>query len=271
MKYSLRSLAIETTRKCNLKCEHCMRGVSQNVDMPKEYIDYILNKLNIIHIEEILFSGGEPTLNPELIVYTIDKIISEGLSVGSIKMVTNGQIFSKEIVDAFNRFNQYANKNKEIYLKKIGFSDEIYQQLLRGNLNKNVRIIFSTDKYHKYIADEVKEKYKEYSIGLNISEHAVRDEDIIKTGNANIGNKFDYSLNSIEYNQYDSESCYIWSQLYLTSKGDITSEPNGTYVDMDSKNFGNIMNLSFFDLLINYGEPVLGSSKISIDTSSTKK
>ena len=27
---------VEVTRKCNLKCEHCMRGEAQNVTLTKE-------------------------------------------------------------------------------------------------------------------------------------------------------------------------------------------------------------------------------------------
>ena len=61
---------------------------------------------DIEYINHICFSGGEPTLNPEIITYTIEKIINEKKAVGSVSTVTNGQIFSKEIVDAFNHFNQ---------------------------------------------------------------------------------------------------------------------------------------------------------------------
>ena len=104
MGFILESLALESTRKCNLKCGHCMRGPSQNIDLTNEIIDTFFNNNDIKRISNIIFSGGEPTLNPEIIVYTINKIITENIDVCNIAMVTNGQIFNKEIVDAFNRF-----------------------------------------------------------------------------------------------------------------------------------------------------------------------
>lgn len=54
----LEDLAIETTRRCNLKCDHCMRGVSQNIDLTPEIIDYILENDEIKRINHICFSGG---------------------------------------------------------------------------------------------------------------------------------------------------------------------------------------------------------------------
>lgn len=32
-------IAIELTRRCNLKCAHCFKGEAQDVDMPNEIID----------------------------------------------------------------------------------------------------------------------------------------------------------------------------------------------------------------------------------------
>ena len=53
-----------------------MRGPSQNVNISKEDVDLILNmitKENII-VNAIVFSGGKPTLNKDMIIYIIDKI-----------------------------------------------------------------------------------------------------------------------------------------------------------------------------------------------------
>ena len=38
----------EVTRRCNLSCEHCLRGDAQNLDMTKETVDKVLD-----HIESI--------------------------------------------------------------------------------------------------------------------------------------------------------------------------------------------------------------------------
>ena len=47
MKFDIQSLTLEVTRRCNLACEHCMRGDAQNVDMTYEMVDKILDNEEI--------------------------------------------------------------------------------------------------------------------------------------------------------------------------------------------------------------------------------
>lgn len=41
---------------------------------------------------KLIFSDGEPLLNEDLIVYTIDKIISKEILVFHVEITTNGKI-----------------------------------------------------------------------------------------------------------------------------------------------------------------------------------
>ena len=155
MKINLYNLAIEVTRRCNLKCPHCMRGPSQNIDMTRETMYMALYMFD--SVEHITFSGGEPLLNPDLIIYAIDTIIEEELKVDNISITTNGQLFSKPLVDALNRFNRYRNiKYREKY------SDSEINEMVKKRIHKveNVRITFSTDKYHKEVSEEVRSRRK---------------------------------------------------------------------------------------------------------------
>ena len=67
MNYMLDSLIFEVTRKCNLRCGHCMRGLAQNIDMNYKVVETFFTKNNIKFIGNLSFSGGEPTLNSDLI------------------------------------------------------------------------------------------------------------------------------------------------------------------------------------------------------------
>ena len=58
---SIQNLAIEVTRKCNIKCAHCLRGDSQNKDIDLKYIDILLDQVN--YIGHFCPTGGEPSLN----------------------------------------------------------------------------------------------------------------------------------------------------------------------------------------------------------------
>jgi organic radical activating enzyme len=57
---------LEVTRRCNLKCAHCLNGDAENVDMPEDVFRKILNTFDEIY--EIQFSGGEPLLVPDLMI-----------------------------------------------------------------------------------------------------------------------------------------------------------------------------------------------------------
>ncbi len=45
MRFALHQLVLETTRRCNIRCKHCMRGESQNINLTKETVTQVLNYL----------------------------------------------------------------------------------------------------------------------------------------------------------------------------------------------------------------------------------
>ena len=63
----VQDLILEVTRRCNMACEHCLRGDAQNMDMSTEVVDQILEHCD--RIGAVTFSGGEPSLNIPLIRY----------------------------------------------------------------------------------------------------------------------------------------------------------------------------------------------------------
>lgn len=259
----LHDLAIETTRKCNLKCDHCMRGLSQNIDLTPEIVDFILENDEIKRISHICFSGGEPTLNPNIIIYTINKIISNDLDVCEIAMVTNGQIFNKELVEAFNRFNEYRNKRVKESLREIfsSLDEDLLKKMEKGNTDNHARITFSTDRFHKPVNSEVESNYHKYSKGLEITNYEVKDKNIYKTGFATFGKDFEYKLDQCRY--YEEYTDYnIIDNIYITATGYITSEGMGQYTDMDKTNMGHITNTSLMEVLAKYGKPISCAKKV---------
>ncbi len=84
----MRRIGIELTDRCNLTCTHCLRTINHdrsNID--SELALATLRDAAAIGIEEIVFTGGEPTLHPDFIV-----LADEALSLGmQLTVVTNGQ------------------------------------------------------------------------------------------------------------------------------------------------------------------------------------
>lgn len=100
---------IEVTRKCNLQCEHCLRGCAQNKDMSKEVIDKFFKALQKNNVDSIsiTFTGGEPTLNLTIINYTIEKLRQSNISLNYFYIATNGRAnndveFIKACIDLYN-------------------------------------------------------------------------------------------------------------------------------------------------------------------------
>ena len=264
MKYILHNLDIEVTRRCNLRCEHCMRGESQNININKDYIDVLLDNPEIKQIDKILFTGGEPTLNPEIIIYTINKIINNNLNVLSLAMVTNGIIYNDELVKAFYRFNEFRNnKIKKVITKRyINLDKEQVDKILKDN-SKHVRITFSTDNFHAPLKDDIKNNYLKYNDNFIINEFAIEEDEVYQTGLSTYGKEFTYRLKDINYSSKDNETYTIQGELYLTSTGYLTSEGSGEYNDMDIINLGHINNIKFKDVLTKYGKPLFGTKEIS--------
>lgn len=169
MKFILHRLALETTRKCNMRCDHCMRGLSQDIELLPEMVDSILDNEEIERIDSICFSGGEPTLNPNIIIYTINKIIKDYIDVGELVMLTNGLICNQELIDAFNRFNEYRNKRNIEKIISHRFDENCINQLIKDNTDNHVRITFSTDQFHQTLDPNIENAYLKYSKGLKIT------------------------------------------------------------------------------------------------------
>ena len=68
----INNLMIEVTRRCNLKCDHCLRGDAQNKDISTEYIDALLDQ--VTSIGSVTFTGGEPFLATYIIDYFLNKL-----------------------------------------------------------------------------------------------------------------------------------------------------------------------------------------------------
>lgn len=107
---SLGTLLLEVTRRCNMTCEHCLRGAAQPVNMRKEFIDKLFSQLE--YISELTFTGGEPSLYPDIIEYTLESAKRHKVEVGSFFIVTNGKQITEEFVIACLKWYAYCQDNE---------------------------------------------------------------------------------------------------------------------------------------------------------------
>lgn len=99
------NLIVEITRKCQLKCAHCLKGDAQNVDMSVDVIDKLLE--SVVSIGTLLFTGGEPTMNLQGMKYFLDVMKSKGISLNKLKIVTNGCETSEDVIALIQDYYSY--------------------------------------------------------------------------------------------------------------------------------------------------------------------
>lgn len=128
------ALAIEVTRKCNIKCDHCLRGDMQNIDIDPKYIDLLFNQIS--SIKHLVFTGGEPTLNVPIIKYVIIELKRRNINVDTFFIATNGVNISSDFVDICVEL--YDNKkfgcnlqisNDYYHLKEHIYNDKLLTKL----------------------------------------------------------------------------------------------------------------------------------------------
>lgn len=90
------NLIIEVTRRCNMQCPHCLRGESENIDIPDEYIEKLL--MNVESIGSITFTGGEPTLALDKIKKTRDLLKKYNIPIENFYIVTNGKVVTNDFM-----------------------------------------------------------------------------------------------------------------------------------------------------------------------------
>ncbi len=240
MEINLGMLAFEVTRRCNESCLHCCKGKAESIDMTKEIIDKVLKNPNykIKEMKYLAIAGGEPTLVPDIVVYLIDTIIEEDISITSnINFITNGFIYSEKIIDSLDRLMKYL-KTKENC--------------------KDTRLVFeiSNDQFHKRPSKEVLDKYKKLSyIDKSFFEQReIPKEKILNDGRAKengLGGNRTYKnyLSPIDI-KLDRDKLTIKNELIITSNGNVTSAVGGPYKDEDENSWGNLNEEDFSKIII---------------------
>ena len=62
----LSSIALINTTRCDLKCQHCLRGFPENrQDFPLDLLDKLLTEASVFGARQVGLTGGEAYLHPQ--------------------------------------------------------------------------------------------------------------------------------------------------------------------------------------------------------------
>ena len=159
------TLIVETTRRCNFQCLHCMRGDAQDVDINAQMMDNLLDQTELIG--RLFISGGEPLLNVNALELLFEGIRARNIILLDFSLITNASIFDEQFVESMKRFGEYVRA---------------CNQICRPTLHQfpfTAYLGVSLDRYHPE-SKRCEENYKKYKEALQ----DYVDVRIISHGNA---------------------------------------------------------------------------------------
>lgn len=223
-KIEFNSLAIEVTRRCNMHCDHCMRGEPQNKDISRKTIETLLQ--NTESISDILFTGGEVSLNTDAIKYTLELCKKYHIPVYGFYIVTNGKEICNDFLCACIEWYSYA--------------------IECGGDTEYCGLALSKDMFHESISYENQSKLQAFSF---FREDKFTDFD--KTPLLNLGrvrniSGFTKKEKDYDYKPYvskDNNNLYnIDDIITVTVDGDILSSCDYEYNNTDNIKIGSVYN-----------------------------
>jgi len=244
MEIIYKELGIELTRRCNEKCAHCLRGDALDVDLSKEIIDSLFDNNDIRLIENLLLSGGEPTMNGQALSYLVDKIIEKRVVIGTYRVIINGTYYDPLFGDAIKRLHEYIDR--------VGWN-KLYNVMYANSFG---RIGISQDQYHKEVKQEVLDKLNELPSKIIILDDEYNSEKLLPYGRAfdnslssNIGNlsKLTDIEGSYIINKYGNDGIQINKQ-YICANGNVCLDPNYPFKVLDEYKIGNVLEGSILDM-----------------------
>jgi len=204
-KYSIDNLIIEVTRRCNLKCLHCLRGDAQDKDIDDKYIEGLFQKLE--YISFLTITGGEPSLVPDKIRTIIRLAKKYKVGIGNFYIATNGIKVPDRFLFAILRLWTYCDDN-EVTAVEI-----------------------SNDGYHNW--RKVDDKILAFGFArMKFEQDGTKDFSLIQEGNAylKLGKGRENPIHG-----FTVEDERIDGELYLNCKGNILSNCDLSYYRQDDE------------------------------------
>jgi len=142
-RFSVDNLFIETTRKCNMECSHCLRGDAQNKSISPNYIDVLFEKL--LSIDILTITGGEPSLEPTIINQIIHHAKKYEIIIYNFYIATNAKKITDEFLEGIKRLFLYCKDNT---ISNLKWSNSPWHEVInRENIEKLKIFPFFSQKY----------------------------------------------------------------------------------------------------------------------------
>lgn len=216
------NLIIEVTRFCNMNCKHCLRGTRQRKKFNTNMLDNIFNGVDYVSV--ITFTGGEPLTQVNTIIEILDYIEQNNIAIGGFYIVSNGTIYSKKLMVCLDYFYNHYVQEKEI----CGF--EISQDQYHDNnyiKQNNILKYAELKEYYGYEFINMEGRKKIYSL-------------IIEGNAKSNGYTGRFSQFPNGFPKEDDLDNYYDMQIYVAANGNVISNCDLSFDNVDKYSFGNV-------------------------------
>lgn len=227
------NLILEITRKCNLKCDHCLRGNAQNKSMSQAVMQQLFS--HVTSCNSLTIGGGEPSLAIEQLRELYQILCWQNVDVGSVFSVTNGKRIRMDLLRQFKRIYDLCTDNDA-----SGFciSNDHFHQEARG--------------FHRHVYDYEDMWYHqpENTCDFNFFEIPIREHtktDTYQSGHGILargrakdwGERTEPYLDCLKFTDLNTQAA-IEGEMYVCYNGDVVGDANMAYNDMKRYVVGNV-------------------------------
>jgi len=237
-------LVLETTRKCNLRCAHCMRGNPQRMTMTPQILQAVLSSCT--GIGTVTFGGGEPSLAPEVFEEFFNISHWRHINFESFYIVTNGK--------AHNGLSRFMRAVDRLYWM-AGEQDAC-------------SLVVSQDQYHKALRevnwgryemkDETGRSYDEFPPYFDMKSRTGDIHNPIAEGRAietQVGWREPEQQKPFEVEEYNGE-VHVRSDdakyVYVAANGNVVSGCNMSFRRIDKESKGNVLQKPLSEIIEGY-------------------
>lgn len=144
MKLYLDQLIIESTRRCQLSCEHCCRGHFESLDMSMETMLRFFHAADVTGIHSLTISGGEPSLRPDFICNLVKLFKKKKISVDNFYIATNAVNITEKFISAVIQLWCYCDDNE---ISALHWSNDVYHDANCQNVKMLEALRFAGPRY----------------------------------------------------------------------------------------------------------------------------
>ena len=205
----IHNLLIETTRRCNMNCAHCMRGEPQKkLKMCREHLYNFLSKVDSIGC--VTFTGGEPSLpsGMDSIELFLEFAYMFNIEVYSFFIVTNGKRITERFTELIRKLYWLCEDNE-----------------ISG-------VMVSSDNYHD-TKNHLPEKLYNLETELNMPVAFKEVYSVIQEGRAKDWGAQPNRIDALFYRKFDEQIDLTKGQIYLNCKGNVINGCDWSYESQD--------------------------------------